>query len=273
MIEKAIDTTVCTRCGICKHVCPVNIIDMDAQTGFPFFMRDRDLRCTACGHCEAVCQTHAIDVRGQQSNNAAIDKTGKLSEQATRSFFKSRRSIRCYKPDQVPKETLEKLIDIVRYAPSGINRQPVEWTILYSQGMVKSVTAVCVDWMRELVKQDHPLVKQLRIDILAANWDNGIDSIARSAPHLIFAHAHKDDRMATTDGIIALSHIELAAQSFGIGMCWAGYLNIATNMSPAMKIAVGIPEDHACIGILMAGFPKYSYTGIPKRKPAAVLWK
>ena len=37
----------------------------------------------------------------------------------------SRRSVRKYKPDMVPKETIDKIIEAGLYAPSGMGRQPV----------------------------------------------------------------------------------------------------------------------------------------------------
>jgi nitroreductase len=41
-----------------------------------------------------------------------------------------RRSIRSFKPDPVPQEILEKLIDISRWSPSGSNTQPWELIVL-----------------------------------------------------------------------------------------------------------------------------------------------
>lgn len=38
--------------------------------------------------------------------------------------IKKRRSIRRYKPDEIPQDTLDKLLSVLRLAPSGSNRQP-----------------------------------------------------------------------------------------------------------------------------------------------------
>jgi len=46
--------------------------------------------------------------------------------------------------------------------------------------------------------------------------------------------------MAVTDGTVALAQVELAAAAFGLGVCWAGYLNIATNSYQPLKAAAGI---------------------------------
>ena len=44
--------------------------------------------------------------------------------------IQSRRSIRSFKPDPVPKKVLEKLLDTCRWAPSASNIQPWEFAIL-----------------------------------------------------------------------------------------------------------------------------------------------
>lgn len=49
--------------------------------------------------------------------------------------IKNRRSIRAFKPDPVPKETLEKLLAISQRAPSGTNTQP--WHVYVCTGAVK----------------------------------------------------------------------------------------------------------------------------------------
>ncbi|SPD74719.1 Nitroreductase [uncultured Desulfobacterium sp.] len=45
-------------------------------------------------------------------------------------LVKKRRSIRCFKPDPVPDEYIEKIIDAARWAPSGFNMQPWEFAVV-----------------------------------------------------------------------------------------------------------------------------------------------
>ena len=60
----------------------------------------------------------------------------------------SRKSIRGFKPDPVPKEVLEEILDIARRAPSALNTQPWEVTIVTGKvldnirkGIIEMVTA------------------------------------------------------------------------------------------------------------------------------------
>jgi nitroreductase len=45
-------------------------------------------------------------------------------------LVKTRRSIRRFKPDPVPDEYIDKIIEVARWAPSGYNTQPWDFVII-----------------------------------------------------------------------------------------------------------------------------------------------
>ena len=49
--------------------------------------------------------------------------------------IRTRKSIRSFKPDPVPKEILEKVIDIARRSPSAANTQPWEITVVVGEAL------------------------------------------------------------------------------------------------------------------------------------------
>ena len=51
--------------------------------------------------------------------------------------IRSRRSIRAFKPDPVPKEVLTELLDVARWAPSSANTQPWEFFVLTGEVLDK----------------------------------------------------------------------------------------------------------------------------------------
>jgi nitroreductase/NAD-dependent dihydropyrimidine dehydrogenase PreA subunit len=273
MARKLIDAKRCTGCNRCIETCPLEILEQDTATGFPVVSRLRDQRCTSCGHCEAVCPEQAIVVQGESLQEASVaQENANLTPRQVAAYFAKRRSIRLYKDEPVDKAVLEELLDIARHAPSGVNRQPVRWSVVHSAGSVHALAGLTVEWMRGQVGQQSAMATMLHFDLLIDAWDRGKDPICRNAPHCIFAFAPKEDRMAATDGTIALSHLELAAPAFGLGACWAGYLNIATNSYPALKSAAGIPADNVGLGVLMIGRPRYEFARTPKRNRAHITW-
>jgi nitroreductase/NAD-dependent dihydropyrimidine dehydrogenase PreA subunit len=272
MVKTTFDLSVCTRCGLCTKVCPAKIITLNNDKS-PTVTNDVQERCIVCGHCEALCPVHAISVIGDNLIDAVATFNSAIAPEQFESYCLKRRSIRSYKKEPVDHETIEHFLDIGRYAPSGGNRHTVEWTVLYTPEIMHTAIDGTIEWMRQTVRHSPEFAAKIGMPNHIAAWEAHIDSICRGAPHCIVAHAHKDDVMGLTDGVIALSHIELAAPSFGVGACWGGYLYLAANAYPQLKDSLGIPSDHTCSGALMFGYPAITYAGIPKRKAAPVVWK
>ena len=48
---------------------------------------------------------------------------------------------------------------------------------------------------------------------------------------------------------------------------------IAWNDSPDLVAGLGLPADHVPMYGMMIGYPKYTFTQIPKRNALQVIWK
>jgi nitroreductase len=202
-----------------------------------------------------------------------IQKGWRLGQDEIEHFMRARRSIRVYKDKDVDRQTLTRLIEIARFAPSGHNTQPVRWLVVYDCQEVRRLAGVVIEWMRHMLKEQSPLAKALHMDRVVARWETGVDTICRGAPHVIVAHARTDERPAPQACIIALAHLELAASAFGLGACWAGYFNTAATLWPPMHKELGLPEGHASFGVMMIGYPRYRYHRLPLRKEARITWR
>jgi ferredoxin len=112
----------CNMCGICVHECPTGIIEIMDSEEFPVWVEGGEERCFKCGHCMAVCPLAAIGIETMVPQDCAlVKKELLLSPGQAEHYLKTRRSIRVYKKEPVPQDTLAKLIDIASYAASGHN--------------------------------------------------------------------------------------------------------------------------------------------------------
>ena len=269
-----VDEESCKRDGICAEVCPMGIIEMHKQDSFPTVINGADEFCITCGHCVAVCPVGAMNHTAMSSEDCtSAGKHGVLDPEQVEFFLRRRRSIRKYRHKAAERDVLAKLIDLARYAPSGHNLQPVNWMVIQNRDDVRRLAGFVIDWMRHMIKEQSPLVTAMHLDRAVKHWESGEDVICRSAPHLIIAHARKADRTAPPACTLALGYLELAAPSFDLGCCWAGYFNTAANAWPPMQAALDLPEGHVSFGALMVGYSKYKYQRLPLRKEPAIIWR
>lgn len=268
-----IDTSECVSCGTCASVCPVRIIEMDAEK-HPKAIDGREEFCINCGHCASVCPKGALSLESMPIETLKELPAGwRLSPEDVEPFFKGRRSIRAYKEDVVEKTVIEKIIDIARYAPSGINRQPVYWAVIHDPKKVEELAGLTVEWMRGLIAEKAPLAESLRFEGIVKAHEKGEDPVCRCAPHAAIVYGLKEDMLAPAACVIAMTHFELASIPFGLGTCWAGYLQMALNASAPARKAAGLSTKTTCHGAMLFGYPKFEYMCIPQRNAPKIIWR
>ena len=269
-----IDDAKCTRCGLCFLECPASVIDMREKKALPTLAEGGEERCIACGHCVAVCVPGALSHRDMKPDELTQVNSRQLPTPAqVERFLKMRRSIRAYKRKPVPREVLQKLIDIARYAPSGTNSQPVQWLVIEDPKEVHRLAGMVADWMRPMIGALPQMTNAFHLDLIVAAWDLGVDTITRGAPHVIVAHAPSDIPLAEGNSYIALTYLELAAYSLGLGACWAGWFQFAAANHPPMVEALQLPEGHQNYGAMMIGYPKHRFRRIPLRNEPQIIWR
>lgn len=258
---------LCSKCGLCAADCPVSYISM--SSGRPEISGNI---CVSCGHCEAICPNNAVSVVVEHPVSVQGIQKHTIKAEELAAYMKMRRSIRNFKQETVSKETIEKIFDAVRYAPTGMNRQPVKWAVTVNPQSTRKLLPQVVRWMKEVMQKNHDMSDQYGFPMLVKSCEEGFDPVLRNAPHLAVAYAEKIDRIAAGDCMIALTHFELLASAFGIGACWAGYFNMAAVNDRKIADMIGLPENCAPFGTLMFGYPKVSYKRLPKRKNIEIKW-
>ena len=263
----------CRRDGICVAVCPVGVLTRGTDAP-PELIPGGESLCISCGHCVAACPFGACSLDTMPAEACPpVRPEWRLSPEQAEHFLRSRRSIRVFKDVVVANGRLERLIRTARYAPSGRNRQPVRWLVVSGRAPVRAIAGHVIGWMRSMCDAEPELGRRLTLDRLVADWDDGRDLICRDAPHLIVAHAPKDDLTAPSACTLALAYLELAAPAHGLGACWAGYLHMGALHWQPLQEALAIPAGDVFHGALLLGEPRYRYHRLPTRREPAITWR
>lgn len=151
-----------------------------------------------------------------------------------------RYSVRGYASTPVSDDTIRKLFDIVRYAPSAYNNQPWIFIVVRSP---KGREALCQSYNRKWFA-DAPV-------LIAVGYDT-LKSWKRSDG--------KD--YGIVDCTIAMDHLTLAATELGLGTCWVGAFDDST-----ARNALQIPKSVELVALTPLGFPATTQ-GEKRRDPA-----
>ncbi len=264
-----IDLEKCNNDSRCALECPAVIIEMTEKGPVP--AEDAEEVCIQCGHCVSVCPTGAFALKTLSPEDCIpIREEQDLDSEQIEYFLRSRRSIRRYKKKPVPRQIIEKALGVASHAPTGSNKQPVEWIVVDQKQHVEKIGSHVIDWMRYVVKKYPDVAETLSMEWLITEWEQGIDRICRDAPQMVFTHASNEIGTGAADCHTALAYLELALPGFGLGSCWAGYVNYAVGQWPPLAKELNLPDNHTCHGAVMVGYPKFKYHRVPKRNTPVI---
>jgi len=153
--------------------------------------------------------------------------------------LKTRRSVRSYQPDPVPKKIVEDIVDCGRLAATARNRQPWEFVAVTDGGVRRQLA--------ELIETGRFLA---------------------DAPVCIAVFC-KDTKYFIEDGSAAIENILVAARAHGLGSCW-----VAGDKKPYAETVcqmLKVPPGFKLIGIVALGYATDSPAMPPKRLLAEVL--
>jgi len=270
-----VDPEKCTLCGACVEECPPGVIEFGGQEGMPQPTEMAEELCIQCGHCVAICPESALNLRFMKPEDCRpVREELSASWEEVEQLIFSRRSIRNFIPQGVERKTLERLLEIAGYAPTARNLRPVHWLVIDGREKVNRLAAIVIAWMREMIEAGDDSRFPLGVMTkTVADWDQGRDRIARGAPQVVFAHGPLDLPASPSSCLIALTTLDLAAPSFGLGTCWAGYLNTAAGFYLPMAETLALPAGHQSFGAMMIGRPVHRYPRAPVRAGLPTTWR
>jgi nitroreductase len=207
-------------------------------------------------------------------------------------FLRQRRSHRHFKKQGIPKEDMDKLIDIVRYSPTGSNSQSVEVVVIQDAKRIEKLSNLAVDFMAAGAEES---TKQLQIlkaegrgtpeelavmemmerygEMMKQSREMGNDPVFYRAPAVIVFHSSKEGRSQKDNCVIASTTMGLLARTMGLEYTYIGIFEAAANESPPVKDELNLPDGHEVYSVIVLGYPKFKFSRTVDRKSTAVKWE
>ncbi|MFX1530533.1 MAG: nitroreductase family protein [Promethearchaeota archaeon] len=251
-----IDYDKCNNCQNCYNAC-TRYFRRDKEQKRIIFVDPNNL-CDSCGRCVARCKSDAIlyeNLGEILSFEGVQDPSTLLSYDAIHKFMITKRSIRGYKKKKVPKDMLKKVLNTMKYAPTGGNIRTLRCTIISDDDKIKRISDEVMD---AIIKSDNPIYSENFIK--AKKY--GIDMIFYNAPHVMIIHSNNPgDAMNST---IALTYGMLCAQSLGLGSCWIGLAQGILSANKELREEIAGIRDKIW-GVIIIGYPSQTYYKVPPR--------
>jgi len=162
----------------------------------------------------------------------------------------TRRSIRKYKPDMVPQELLDQIIEAGLYAASGKGEQ---------SAIILQVTS------REMRDKIADMNRRV------GGWAEGYDPFY-GAPVMLIVLAKKDNPNHVYDGSLLMGNLMQAAHALGLGSCWINRAKqeFESEEGKAILRSLGIEEEYEGIGHCALGYVDGDYPQPAKRREGRV---
>jgi nitroreductase len=159
--------------------------------------------------------------------------------------IKTRRSVRSFKPDPVPQDLLDRIIEAGSWAPT-------------SRGLQSPI----------IIQVSN---REMRDKIAAANarimGQEGSDPFY-GAPVILIVLARKDVANRVYDGSLVMGNLMLAAHELGLGSCWIHRAKeeFESEEGKALLKSLGVKEEYEGVGHCALGYVDGEYPAAPKRK-------
>ncbi|MBM3474624.1 MAG: nitroreductase [Armatimonadetes bacterium] len=143
--------------------------------------------------------------------------------------IRTRQSIRRYRPDPVPDEVLNRVLDAMRLAPSAGNKQPWRFIVVRDAATRAQLAEA---------SNRQQWIAHAPVVIAACGWEKRAYSEMGGYWNAL-----------PVDVAIAFDHLTLAAAVEGLGTCWIGSFDEA-----GVRRVLGIPEELTVIALTPLGY-------------------
>jgi nitroreductase len=162
--------------------------------------------------------------------------------------IRNRRSVRSFKPANLPEELLHEILEAGTWAPSHRNTQPWDFVRVGPQARAKLLKMFQAKIDEILATQE--VSEPAKKGMLSLKEDFG------GAPCLLAVTSRPPEQEVDRfefplSAAMAIQNMWLAAWSKGVGMIW-----LTVGSAPPARGILEIPEGHTGIALLALGYPK-----------------
>lgn len=164
----------------------------------------------------------------------------------------TRRSIRKFKSEIPPKDSINQIIEAGLYAASSRGKQAV------------ITVAVTNKELRNRLSE---------INCKIGGWEKGFDPFY-GAPVVLIVLAEKSMANRIYDGSLVMGNMMLAAHSLGLGSCWIHRAKEVFELEEYRNLlsSLGVDGEYEGIGHCVVGYIDGDYPTAPKRKENRVFF-
>ncbi len=146
----------------------------------------------------------------------------------------TRRSVRAFQPKQVKNEDLEQILQAGLYAPSAMNRQTWQFTVVQGENGRRKLTEA----MQKALNNPNYNFYQ--------------------PPTLILVSNERTNSNAFADTGCAMENMFLAAHSLGLATVWINQLKDTCDMPEVRQVLdeFGVPASHIVCAAIALGYAK-----------------
>lgn len=176
--------------------------------------------------------------------------------------LETKRSVRSYKDEVIPMETIQRVIELGTMASTGSNMQPWGFVIIQDQNEINDMSE---NIKKELLANldQYPHLMQYK------EWlENPRYSVFHHASNLLIIYGNQESYYYCEDCCLCAGNIMLAAHSMEIGSCWIGFAEYHVN-TLEFKKKYNVPEHYDLVCAMTLGYKKVELNP-PKRKEAVI---
>jgi nitroreductase len=152
-------------------------------------------------------------------------------------IIKKRISIRAYKDQPLPAETISALMEAAKYAPSARNLQQLEYKVITNRELISQASAA----IGAVMAKEMPSMPAR-------------PNFFYNAPLLIIVAGPRENHFIASDAALAVQNIMLCATSLNLGTCFIGMAKII-EQDKAMLKKLHIADDQIIAAAVICGYP------------------